>query len=222
MIERRRVEGRARRRRASLNDARANLSQEALQLVLRARLGRQAQNYIAVALGRSAHLAEPNLGSIQIRIRPSGPGGGDAWAGVITIEIVDLNGPMGLAVPDMPARGAWRPWRARAIYPAGAGLFWTLLLRRRCRSRGRRGRRSRRVVMMMPVPVVVMPMVVMLDRFGGRRRRPFRGAGYSGLCEGIISETERKRGGRHKGLNHGAVFLWLRRSPAVSRIRRDS
>jgi hypothetical protein len=66
-------------------------------------------------------------------------------------------------------------------------------------------------VVMVVMPVMMMPMVVVMGhRFGGHWRRPFRGAGYCSLREGIAGEAERKRGGYHKGLDHGEVFLWLR------------
>jgi hypothetical protein len=65
-------------------------------------------------------------------------------------------------------------------------------------------------VVMVMMPVMMMPMVVVMGHwFGGHWRRPFGGAGYCGLREGVVGEAERKRGGRHKGLDHGEVFLWL-------------
>jgi hypothetical protein len=59
-------------------------------------------------------------------------------------------------------------------------------------------------VVMVMMPVMMMPMVVVMGhRFGGYWRRPFRGAGYRGLREGVIGEAEREDGGDGNRLDHG-------------------
>jgi hypothetical protein len=63
--------------------------------------------------------------------------------------------------------------------------------------------------MMHVMVVMMMVMMVMGHRFGGHRRRPFRGAGDCGLSEGVSSEAERENGRGGKALDHGRTFLWF-------------